>query len=206
MTLQGRLEALAAAIRGKINAMMPRLLPDGGTAGQVLTKTSANSYDAGWATPASGGGGGTSTEDNLILTADVTSNSTTLVNISELAFQPAPNTRYRFRLYAFLQTAATAAGVQVGVNARTDYSKFAAWASSPSSATAFTTAYSMSLTAAFKAAPAASGAANVPFFGEVEGIFVTGAAPGPLNFTINSETTAIVRILADSFLTIEAIS
>jgi hypothetical protein len=50
VTLQGRLEALAAAIRTKINAMMPRLQPAGGSAGQVLAKNTANDYDSAWIT------------------------------------------------------------------------------------------------------------------------------------------------------------
>ena len=49
MTLQERLEALAAAIRNKINAMMPRLMPLGGANGQVLAKTSATDFEVGWA-------------------------------------------------------------------------------------------------------------------------------------------------------------
>jgi hypothetical protein len=36
-----------------------RLLPAGGTTGQVLTKTTATDYDVGWTTPSGGGGGGT---------------------------------------------------------------------------------------------------------------------------------------------------
>lgn len=36
----------------------PGMLPAGGTAGQVLTKTGTADYAAGWATPAAGSGGG----------------------------------------------------------------------------------------------------------------------------------------------------
>lgn len=46
---------LAAAIRDKINVMVPRLLPAGGTTGQVLSKTGAADYAAGWVDPAAGG-------------------------------------------------------------------------------------------------------------------------------------------------------
>ena len=50
MSLASQITALAGTIRDKINTMMPRLLPAGGTAGQVLTKTSGTDYAAGWAT------------------------------------------------------------------------------------------------------------------------------------------------------------
>lgn len=50
MSLVSRVTDLAVAIRDKINAMMPRLMPSGGTAGQVLRKTAATDYAAGWAT------------------------------------------------------------------------------------------------------------------------------------------------------------
>lgn len=47
-TLISRLTDFAAAVRDKINAMMPRLQPQGGTAGQALLKTSANDYASVW--------------------------------------------------------------------------------------------------------------------------------------------------------------
>ena len=57
-TLVQRIADLAAAVRDKINVMMPRLLPAGGANGQVLTKTSATDYAVAWSTPSGGGGGG----------------------------------------------------------------------------------------------------------------------------------------------------
>lgn len=43
----------------------PGMLPGGGTAGQVLTKTGAGTYAAGWADPAGGGSGGGLTESQV---------------------------------------------------------------------------------------------------------------------------------------------
>lgn len=54
MSLASRVNDLAAAVRDKINAMMPRLLPSGGTVGQVVTKTGPADGAAGWADPAGG--------------------------------------------------------------------------------------------------------------------------------------------------------
>ena len=48
MSLQTRIEALAVAIRTKINAMVPRLLPSGGASGTVLAKSAGTDYATGW--------------------------------------------------------------------------------------------------------------------------------------------------------------
>ena len=70
MSLATRISALATAIRDKINAMMPRLLPAGGSSGQALVKTSAANFATGWAT-LSGGGGGALERVEQVLEADV---------------------------------------------------------------------------------------------------------------------------------------
>lgn len=49
-TLSSRITDLTAAVRDKINLMVPRLLPSGGTGGQVLAKNSATNYDTAWTT------------------------------------------------------------------------------------------------------------------------------------------------------------
>lgn len=48
MTLASRVSDLAIAIRNKINTMMPRLLPQGGTVGQVLAKSADTDYAVEW--------------------------------------------------------------------------------------------------------------------------------------------------------------
>lgn len=47
-TLAARITALAGAIRDKLNLMTPRLVPAGGTTGQVLAKASATDYALSW--------------------------------------------------------------------------------------------------------------------------------------------------------------
>jgi hypothetical protein len=54
-TLQNRLSDLAIAVRDKINLMVPRLLPTGGSTGQALVKTAGADYAAAWQTLTSGG-------------------------------------------------------------------------------------------------------------------------------------------------------
>lgn len=55
MTIASRISDLAGAVRDKINLMIPRLVPAGGTVGQVLAKSSSTDYDSDWVNPSSGG-------------------------------------------------------------------------------------------------------------------------------------------------------
>lgn len=57
MQLTERVTALAAAVRDKLNAMTPRLLPSGGGAGQVLAKSSGTDYEAQWTAIVGGSSG-----------------------------------------------------------------------------------------------------------------------------------------------------
>jgi len=63
VSLASRINDGFVAVRDKLNLMVPRLLPSGGSAGQVLTKASSNNYEAGWVTPASGTGGTSSSRN-----------------------------------------------------------------------------------------------------------------------------------------------
>lgn len=58
MSLESRIVALAQAIGSDIKALLGRAMPAGGSAGQVLTKSSGADYAASWQTPSGGGGGG----------------------------------------------------------------------------------------------------------------------------------------------------
>lgn len=55
MSLASQVSALAGAIRDKLNTMTPRLLPSGGTTGQVLSKINGTAYNVQWTTASSGG-------------------------------------------------------------------------------------------------------------------------------------------------------
>lgn len=58
MSLETRIVAAVQAIGLDVKALFARSQPAGGTAGQVLTKTSSTDYDSNWQTPAAGGGPG----------------------------------------------------------------------------------------------------------------------------------------------------
>ena len=49
-TLVSRITDLSGAVRDKLNLMMPRLLPAGGSTGQVLGKSSGTDYATSWQT------------------------------------------------------------------------------------------------------------------------------------------------------------
>lgn len=104
-TLASRITSLAGAIRDKLNLMTPRLLPAGGTTGQVLTKLAATDYDVSWATPASGGGADPWTRVGLA--ADVVNATVTFSNITGFSFTPPANTNFTIEGEILLVTAGT---------------------------------------------------------------------------------------------------
>lgn len=53
-----QIDSLIAKAAAKLNALAARVMPTGGTSGQVLAKNSNTDYDVHWITPASGGGTG----------------------------------------------------------------------------------------------------------------------------------------------------
>lgn len=69
-TFAQNLASTVVAIRSKFNAITPKLVPTGGTTGQVLAKASATDNDVSWITPAAGGGGGSSAT-NVLSTASM---------------------------------------------------------------------------------------------------------------------------------------
>lgn len=54
MSLVSRINDFAASVRDKFNAVAPRLLPGGGSTGQILAKSSAADYDSRWVDAADG--------------------------------------------------------------------------------------------------------------------------------------------------------
>ena len=58
MPLAARLADLIVAVGADIKALFGRVMPAGGTTGQVLAKSSDTDYAVAWVTPAAGGGGG----------------------------------------------------------------------------------------------------------------------------------------------------
>ncbi|UHG90123.1 discoidin domain-containing protein [Spirosoma oryzicola] len=77
------LKAFATAVVTDVNSLRPRLLPAGGTAGQVLAKSSSTDYATGWVTPASGGVAFTTVFNYPALVALGTPSTLTFVLVSQ---------------------------------------------------------------------------------------------------------------------------
>ncbi len=109
--MQSDIASAFSRIVSAINVLFGRVLPSGGTTGQVLTKTSATNYAASWQT-ASGGGG--VTPDIKRLTATQQSTVTALANVTSLVSALAANATYRVTAFVTFQSAATTTGLNLG--------------------------------------------------------------------------------------------
>lgn len=85
-------------------------VPTGGTAGQVLTKTSSTDFAAAWQTPATGGGPAL-----VRVTVDQPFTATALADVTSLTFPVAAGGLYRFTFFVAYRTAATTTGARFGL-------------------------------------------------------------------------------------------
>lgn len=109
MTLAERISALALAVRDKVNLMVPRLLPAGGTVGQMLRKTGAGNYATGWGDPGFPITIGRTTVNQVV-------SSTSVVNITNLTAPVVAAGVYRVTGRVVFQTAGLAVGATIGYN------------------------------------------------------------------------------------------
>lgn len=93
-----------------INVLSGRVLPSGGTTGQVLAKTSATSYDTSWQTISGGG----FSPDIKILTTTQQSTVVALANITSLVSVLVANATYKVTAFVTFQSAATTTGLNLG--------------------------------------------------------------------------------------------
>lgn len=112
--LATRISDLTAAIRTKINAMMPRLLPQGGTAGQVLAKVNATDYNVGWV--AQSGGGGVDPWTWQKLAANSTVATVAFANVAGMSFPASANTTYLIDVFGAYETAAITTGIAIALD------------------------------------------------------------------------------------------
>lgn len=196
MSLQARLAALATAVG---QALKTRGLPQGGAVGQVLTKTGAGDFAAGWQPP------GADPWTNIVLGAAF-ANSTTSATVTPLALNLAAmpaNSLIEVDGLISLWSVASATAPRLG------------WAAAPAaalnaSALILQPGSTTALAAAFTAGPAAqaaTGAGNhtgtgVRGLAIARAMFQTGSAPtGTWPLTLTSEVAASeVRIEVPSFL------
>lgn len=129
--------------------------------------------------------------------ADQATTSTSFSDVTDLVFQLAPNTHYKFKFRGAYTTAAQTTGLQLSVNgpASPAFLRFSGWLFTSVTATA------NAVGAAYDAALAAtSGGGATPLQFEVEGTISTGAAGGPFSLRFRSEVNgSAVTILRGSF-------
>lgn len=110
MSLAQRITDLAVAVRNKLNAMTPRLLPAGGSTGQALVKTSGADNAVGWGNPT-----GSDAWGYARLTSNVAITTTTNADVG-LQFTAAANTIYEVEAFGPVFTSAATNGIGLGLD------------------------------------------------------------------------------------------
>lgn len=165
MTLEARIAALATRIGNYLrDSVLPRLLPTGGTTGQVLQKTSATNFAVGWAAPGGGSSGWTLIQEIIVGAAQ-----------ANVTFNDIPTTYND--LYIVIDQIkhnnGSNAGLQLSV--------------SPDGVT-FTTPFSMSNN--LPASSAISGGMLIPNYQGDAGIFLGSASNAAANSVASSGTNS----------------
>jgi hypothetical protein len=105
VSLETRLTLLCTRIGNYLrDSVLPRLIPTGGTTGQVLAKTSATNYAVGWVN----GAGGADPWARTILAADYTNPLATFANITDgvtpWTYTPPANSNFTLEAEIILMT------------------------------------------------------------------------------------------------------
>ena len=151
-------------------------------------------------------GGGSDPWTYIKLAADFTTSSASAVDVTGLAFTPLLNTQYEFEAMLFLRTATASVGPRPGLAWPTGMTDGVAIIRTPSSATAFTTAFG-NISAALLAAVGGLPNTTASFPAQIKGSVRAGAVPvGNVRLQLASETAATnVTAKAGSFLKYRAI-
>jgi hypothetical protein len=189
-SLAQRITDLAAAVRGKFNAVTPRLLPAGGATGDALRKVSATNYDAAW------GSDWTYVKQAADLNVTVITPTDT-----GLTFTPAAGKTYVVQGLLMLRTNNTAAGARPGVVFPTGLNDQIAELVVADTATSAVLAQNTGA-ASFQAATAGLPNITTSWFGRVEALLVAGVAPaGAFKITLQTETAGrIATLRAGSYI------
>ncbi|MGY8903710.1 MAG: hypothetical protein ACKVIH_04085 [Burkholderiales bacterium] len=110
MALADRINNLATRMGNYLrDSVMPRLLPSGGITGQVLAKTSATNYAAGWQTPSG------CALAKSILSANQANSTVTPVVLTGCTFTLLPGQAISLQAILIFTAAATTTGAALGV-------------------------------------------------------------------------------------------
>ncbi len=172
-------------------------VPTGGTAGQVLAKTSSVDYATAWQTPASGGG---SNDTLYVTTGDQPVSSTAQTDITGLSAAVTAAGTYRYSGWLLIQSGSTANGVRPGVSITGTALATHAWRTeTPTSAAASASS--------FNSPGAAAASLAGPALVKVQGVARWTVAPSSaVSLTVASETGGAITVLAGSHLTVRKIA
>lgn len=151
--------------------------------------------------------GGSDPWTNVVLGADVVRNTTAGGAVTGLAFTPAANKRYLVEAFLLLRASNATVGARPGYSAPTGDVEHAGRVEAPNSLVSPATRYSSDGVVGFALS---TGLPNnsTSWFGKVEAIIITGAAPsGDFQVTLASEADGVdVTARAGSFLRYRAIA
>lgn len=199
MSLVTGITALAQAVRDKINLMVPRLLPPGGSAGQVLKKQSATDYDAQWQNESAGG---SDPYTYLKITADQASTAIAQANITGLSFAPQANKVYLVEAWIITKTTLATNGCRVGFSLSSGLSDAMVKIEQAASVTTTTVSYGSAATGLGNNTVTGHANTTGAHFAKVEAVLRVGANPsGSFSLTFASEAAGqSVSIGAGSFM------
>lgn len=192
-TLAQRITDLAAAVRVKINAIMPRLLPPGGAANSYLRKTSASNYAVEWAPDP---------WTYIKLGSDFSTAATASSDVNGLSFALAANKTYIVEGVLMVRTSNTAAGVYLGAAGPTNITDQVIHLRVGREYESEEIAYSTGI-GPVVSSPLSHFNTTGSYHSKVSALIVTGASAPNANFriTLASETAArTVTIKAGSYI------
>lgn len=186
-TLAARIAALATATGNYLrDSVLPRLLPTGGTSGQLLAKTSANNYAVGWVNAPSGGEPWT----RLGLASDFVNATVAFNDITGFTFTPPANTNWTVEAEVLIETVATANMPRLGAVIGAGQSWWAGEIGFQSGAAAKSFVEGQGTTGAGSLQMAAGTAAvqAIPLLAQVVIKGRSGASPGAIKLQLAAES------------------
>lgn len=195
MTGEEQLRRAMSSLGTRLAALSKRAVPSGGSVGQVLTKSAAADFAAGWADAPAGGW------TYVRLTADLSTTMTGATD-SALAFTPVANVDYEIEARLLVRSAATTTGPKVGVAVPASADHAFVITEPGATAVAESLLHVPSTSTAAANAAAAWPTANASYLCEVRGLYRAAASTsGNVRITLASEVLlSAVTLKAGSFL------
>jgi hypothetical protein len=187
VTLEQRISALATSIGNSIrDSVLPRLLPSGGTTGQVLAKSSATNYAAGWVSPVA------DPWTRVGLASDFVNATASFTDITGFTFTPPANTNWTVEAEVLVETVLTTNMPRLGISVGAGQSWWAGEIGFQSGAAAKSYVEGQGTTGAGTVQVAAGTAVvqAIPLLHTVTIKGRSGASPGAIKLQLAAESAA----------------